>query len=72
MRLFDEQYEFIKGEVLAIFERYDGRCIPISGFELAYKMGMTLIPYSFLNEKKRAAAMRSSTDGFYLAVNGND
>ena len=40
MRLSDEQYEFIKGEVVALFERYDVRCIPISGFELAYKMGV--------------------------------
>ena len=39
MRLTDEQYEFIKGEVVALFERYDVRCIPINGFELAYKMG---------------------------------
>lgn len=72
MRLSDELYEFIKGEVVAIFERYGVRCIPISGFELAYKMGIILIPYSSLNEEKRAAAMRSSTDGFYLTVNGND
>ena len=36
MRLSAEQYEFIKGEVVALFERYDVRCIPISGFELAY------------------------------------
>ena len=72
MRLDDEQYEFIKGEVVALFERYDVRGIPINGFELAYRMGIILVPYSSLNEKKRAAAMRSSTDGFYLTFNGND
>jgi Zn-dependent peptidase ImmA (M78 family) len=66
MRLSDEQYEFIKGEVVALFERYDVRCIPISGFELAYKMGITLIPYSALTKTQQSAAMKISTDGFYM------
>ena len=66
MRLSDAQYEFIKGEVVALFERYDVRCIPISGFELAYKMGITLIPYSSLTAKQQEAAMKISTDGFYM------
>ncbi|MCR5648662.1 MAG: hypothetical protein K6F67_03895 [Oscillospiraceae bacterium] len=66
MRLSDEQYEFIKGEVVALFERYDVRCIPISGFELAYKMGFAIIPYSVLSERQRSAAMRISADGFYM------
>ena len=65
MRLSDEQYEFIKGEVVSIFERYGVHCIPINGFELAYKMGIKLIPYSSLDEKKREAVMTISTDGFY-------
>lgn len=73
MRLSDEQYEFIKGEVVALFERYDIRCIPISGFELAYKMGITLIPYSSLTEKQQSAVMKVSTDGFYIEDQfGND
>lgn len=66
MRLTDEQYEFIKGEVVALFERHNVRCVPISGFELAYKMGISIIPYSALTEKQRAATMRISTDGFYM------
>ena len=65
-RLADEQYEFIKGEVVALFERYDVRCVPISGFELACKMGIRLIPYSSLNKKKYEVAMKVSTDGFYV------
>lgn len=73
MRLSDEQYEFIKGEVVALFARYNIRCIPISGFELAYKMRITLIPYSTLSEKQREAAMKFSTDGFYREdCAGND
>lgn len=66
MRLPDEQYEFIKGEVVAVFERYDVRCIPINGFELAYKMQIKLIPYSALSKKKQNAAMELSRDGFYM------
>lgn len=73
MRLSDEQYEFIKGEVVALFERYDVRCIPISGFELAYKMGIAIIPFSALTVKQRSAAMKVSTDGFYIEDQfGND
>ena len=66
MRLSDEQYEFIKGEVVALFERYNVRCIPISGFELAYKMEIKLIPYSALKKEQRMAATEISSDGFYL------
>lgn len=73
MRLSDEQYEFIKGEVVALFERHDIRCIPISGFELAYKMGIALISCSALTEKQRSAAMKVCTDGFYMEdQSGND
>ena len=73
MRLSNETYEFIKGEVVALFEQYDVRCIPISGFELAYKMGTTLIPYNSLSKKRKAAAMQISTDGFYMEdCAGND
>lgn len=66
MRLSNDQYEFIKGEVVALFERYDVRCIPISGFELAFKMGIQMIPYSSLNHMKQTAALTISSDGFYM------
>ncbi len=73
MRLSDEQYEFIKGEVVAVFKRYDTCCIPISGFELACKMRIKLIPYSALTEEQYIAVVKISGDGFYLEDNfGND
>lgn len=73
MKLSNEQYEFIKGEVVALFEQYGVRCIPISGFELAYRIGIKLVPYSSLTEPKRKAAMKISPDGFYLEdKNGSD
>ena len=73
MRLSDETYEFIKGEVVALFERYDVRCIPINGFELAIKIGIKLIPYSALSEQKLAVVMRASPDGLYVeTMSGQD
>ena len=73
MRLPDETYEFIKGEVVALFERYDVRCIPINGFELAIKLGIKLIPYSALSARKLTAVMQASPDGLYIeTMSGQD
>ena len=66
MKLSDEKYEEIKEEVIYLFQKYDVRCIPISGFELAVKMGITLIPYSSLAPSKLTKAYGLSFDGFYL------
>lgn len=68
MRLNDDTYEFIKEEVIELFLRYDVKCIPISGFELATKMGIILVPYSALSAGKLDAAQRISPDGFYLEL----
>ena len=48
LKLSDDEYEYIKQEVIDLFERYCVRCIPISGFEMAMNMGIVLIPYSSL------------------------
>lgn len=40
LELSDAEYEYIKQEVIDLFERYCVRCIPISGFELAMNMGI--------------------------------
>ena len=66
MRLEDEQYEEIKRTVIDTFSVYGIRCIPISAFEMATKMGIKVIPYSALSEEKRSAAMRESKDGFSI------
>lgn len=65
MKLTDERYEEIKEEVIHLFEQYNIRCIPISGFELASKMGIIVVPYSSLSLVKRKAACTTSMDGFY-------
>ena len=67
MRLKDYKYEEIKCEVIHMFIKYDIKCLPISGFEIATKMGIKLIPYSTLSEKKWKAAMQCSEDGFYFS-----
>lgn len=69
MRLSNEQYEFIKNEVVSLFEMYNVRCIPINGFEIAQKMRIKLIPYSMLTNTKYYAAMKISTEGFYMEDN---
>lgn len=46
MRLSNEKYEEIKNTVIDTFEQYNVKYIPISGFEIATKMGLKIIPYS--------------------------
>ncbi len=71
-KLIDEEYEFIKGEVCHIFEKYRIKCIPVSGFEIASKMGITLIAYSGLSEKKLKKALEVSEDGFFIEKDGRE
>lgn len=66
MRLDDSTYEYIKEEVTDLFVRYDVKCIPINGFELATKMGIVLVPYSALTPKKLEESQKISPDGFYM------
>ena len=71
-KLTDEQYEYIKGEVIALMVKLEIKCIPISGFEIASKMGITLIAYSSLNKEMLMAATKTSNDGFYCEVDGRE
>lgn len=64
MRLTDDQYEEIKQTVIDTFEEYDVKSIPISAFEMAIKMGISIIPYSSLSEDKQKVAMAISSDGY--------
>lgn len=71
-KLTDEEYEFIKGEIAHIFVKYDIKCVPVSSFEIASKLGITLIPFSCLSEKKLDAAKTASEDGFLIESNGHE
>lgn len=64
MRLEREQYEEIKQTVIDTFSEYGVKCTPISAFELAIKMGFTLVAYSSLGNQKKEAARQISLDGF--------
>lgn len=66
MRLEDNQYEDIKLAVIDNFIEYGIKCVPISGFEMATKMGIKIIPYSALNSEKKQAATKVSEDGFSI------
>ncbi len=44
--LSHERYEEIKQIVVDVFVKYNVSCVPVNGFELATKMGITVIPYS--------------------------
>ena len=66
MRLDDATYEFIKQEVVHLFVTHGVSCIPINGFELAYKMGIKLVPYSVLPVQKRNKLIEASKDSIFL------
>lgn len=69
MRLSDETYEYIKQEVANMFVDYDIKGTPINSFEVAIKIGLTVVPYSALNRKERRKAMEYSEDGCSVETN---
>ena len=69
-RLSDSRCEEIKKIVVDTFLRFDIHCVPISGFELATKIGAVLIPYSSKPEKARQIMMVRSEDGFTIKYDG--
>ena len=64
MRLCDDTYEEIKNEVIHLITHYEVNCMPISSFEFATKMGITLRPYSCLTEDELEVCENLSQDGF--------
>lgn len=47
-----------------MFAEYGISCVPISGFELAHKMGIKVILYSAIAPSKRWLLLKKSEDGF--------
>lgn len=66
IRLSDERCEEIKQEVVNLFEKYNINCVPISGFEIASKMGIKVIPYSSKTGEARELCFKESEDGFSI------
>ena len=72
MRLSDETYELIKQAVADMFVDYDIRGLPICSFEVATKIGMTVIPYSSLDSTAWLKAIAYSQDGYSIETNKGD
>lgn len=72
IRLSDKRYEEIKFEVVDMFQRYNISCVPISGFEIAKKMGVKIIPYSAYTTPIRNLLLKESEDGFFVEPTKGD
>ncbi len=64
VKLSDDTYEYIKQQVVDMFQEYEIQCVPISAFEIASKLKIPIIPYSALPADKREASMKISSDGY--------
>ena len=71
MKLKPGTYEYIKRAVADMFEDYGIHEIPLDPFKLANKIGISIIPYSSLDEEEKAQALRYSPDGFSLETVDN-
>ena len=58
IRLSNDRYEEIKRIIVNMFVKYNVSCVPVSGFELATKMGIKVIPYSAIPENKRPLLLK--------------
>ena len=65
MLLRTDTYEHIKITSINTLEYYDIKCVPISAFEMANKIGLSVIPYSAFGEKSKLL-MKQSEDGFIV------
>lgn len=63
------RYEEIKRIVVDLFARYSVSCVPVNGFELATKIGISIVPYSATTESKRWLLFKKSEDGFCVEKN---
>lgn len=70
IKLTDERLEEIKESVVKMYERFDIKCVPISAFEIATKMGIKVIPYSAYSERIQTLMLEESEDGFVAIDNG--
>ena len=69
MRLSDETYEYIKQAVADMYTFYNIKGVPINSFEVASKIGITVIPYSDLDESSLEDALNYNEDGFSIESN---
>ena len=68
IKISDKRYGEIKNIVVNMFKEYGVSCVPISGFEIAQKMGIKVIPYCSFTEAKRQLLLKESEDGFSVLL----
>lgn len=66
IQLTNDRREEIKRMIVDLFCDLNIHCVPISGFEIATKLGATVMPYSSQEEKIRMQMMKISEDGFTI------
>ena len=71
MRLPNWRYEQIKQEVAKMFIKCNIIRIPINGFEIANKLGITVIPYSAYDEKRKNDLIEEDEDGVVIKKDGH-
>ena len=64
IKLSSRRCEEIKRIIVKMFVMYGISCVPISGFEIAQKMGIKVISYSAYPLEKRKLLLKKSVDGF--------
>ena len=64
INLSNKRYEEIKEAVVDTFNMLDIHCTPISGFEIATKLGAKIFPYSVYKQSTQNLMFRESKDGF--------
>lgn len=69
-KLPNKRCEEIKKIVVNTFEKLNVKCIPISGFEMAIKLGAIVVPYSSKPERTRKLMIHVSDDGFSVKKDG--
>ncbi|MCR5309804.1 MAG: ImmA/IrrE family metallo-endopeptidase [Lachnospiraceae bacterium] len=66
MRLESETYELIKQFVADMYVQCNITRVPIDVFDVATKLGLNVVPYSKMEEKKELQAWSYDRDGFLL------
>lgn len=68
MILRSKRYEEIEKAVIMLFKNIIINKFPIDCFDICRQLGIILIPYSALSEKKKNSAFEASKDGFNVVI----
>ena len=69
IKISSNRCEEIKRVIVRMYAKYGITCVPVSGFEIASKMGIKVVPYSAIPENKRWLLLKKSEDGFCVERN---